>query len=169
MVTHGEPHPGNVLLTPGGPLLIDWDTVRIAPPERDLWLLTSDPFAPVPDTSDKTLQRYAEATAHPISAPALSFYRQTWILDDLAAYLDNLRRPHTPGPDADAALTYLTENLATISFTSTSQTQANGDPVSRNDITSSRSSPHDTEITTRPPRHPTSPQRSPFPPLPPQS
>jgi len=37
VLTHGEPHPGNTMLTAGGWRLIDWDTVLIAPPERDLW------------------------------------------------------------------------------------------------------------------------------------
>jgi aminoglycoside phosphotransferase (APT) family kinase protein len=35
VVTHGEPHAGNVLLTRRGPVLVDWDTVLAAPPERD--------------------------------------------------------------------------------------------------------------------------------------
>ncbi len=39
VVTHGEPHAGNVMLTPDGLVLIDWDTARLAPPERDLWTL----------------------------------------------------------------------------------------------------------------------------------
>ncbi|WP_232344297.1 phosphotransferase [Actinoplanes awajinensis] len=39
VVTHGEPHPGNVLRTADGLRLIDWTTVQIAPPERDLWML----------------------------------------------------------------------------------------------------------------------------------
>jgi spectinomycin phosphotransferase len=39
VVTHGEPHPGNLIRTDAGLRLVDWDTVRAAPPERDLWLL----------------------------------------------------------------------------------------------------------------------------------
>ena len=37
VLTHGEPHPGNTMRTEDGWRLIDWDTARIAPPERDLW------------------------------------------------------------------------------------------------------------------------------------
>jgi hypothetical protein len=47
-ITHGEPHPGNILRTPAGPELIDGDTVRLAPPERDLWMLTSAMFGATP-------------------------------------------------------------------------------------------------------------------------
>lgn len=41
VVTHGEPHPGNVIRTSHGLRIIDWTTVQMAPPERDLWMLTS--------------------------------------------------------------------------------------------------------------------------------
>ena len=39
VLTHGEPHPGNTMLTADGWVLIDWDTALAAPPERDLWSL----------------------------------------------------------------------------------------------------------------------------------
>src|SRR5438270_536752 len=39
VVTHGEPHAANVMRATGTRLLIDWDTVAIGPPERDLWML----------------------------------------------------------------------------------------------------------------------------------
>lgn len=40
VVTHGEPHSANVLRGKDGTLhLIDWDTVRLAPRERDLWMV----------------------------------------------------------------------------------------------------------------------------------
>ena len=107
VITHGEPHPANILTTPTGKLLIDWDTVRIAPPERDLWHLTDDPFAEAGPAEDKALVRYAEATGHRISAAALGFYRLTWILADIAEYAADLRAPHTEGGDAAEALNEL--------------------------------------------------------------
>lgn len=39
--THGEPHPGNIIWTPSGARFIDLGTVRVAPPDRDLWMLTT--------------------------------------------------------------------------------------------------------------------------------
>ncbi|GIM95017.1 aminoglycoside phosphotransferase family protein [Paractinoplanes toevensis] len=134
VITHGEPHPGNVLHGPTGPLLIDWDTTRIAPPERDLWLLTEHPFDPGPAglagparladaarladpaglDGPAGLARYAEATGHQPSAVAIAFYRLTWILADIAAYTADLRRPHGPGGDAEDALTYLEAQISLI-------------------------------------------------------
>ena len=46
--THGEPHPGNVVVTGAGPVLVDWDTARLAEPERDLWLVAGRTLLDVP-------------------------------------------------------------------------------------------------------------------------
>ena len=50
VVTHGEPHPVNVMQTDAGRVLIDWDTVAIAPPERDLWMVICGTEARRPST-----------------------------------------------------------------------------------------------------------------------
>ncbi len=42
VITHGEPHAANVMGSPGGLVLVDWDTVLLAPPERDLWGIADD-------------------------------------------------------------------------------------------------------------------------------
>ncbi len=42
MLTHGEPHRGNTIVTATGVVLVDWDTCLLAPPERDLWLLVGE-------------------------------------------------------------------------------------------------------------------------------
>jgi aminoglycoside phosphotransferase (APT) family kinase protein len=39
VLTHGEPHPGNLIQVGSRWMLVDWDTTLVAPPERDLWLL----------------------------------------------------------------------------------------------------------------------------------
>ncbi|MFI5892048.1 phosphotransferase [Actinoplanes sp. NPDC051513] len=111
VVTHGEPHPGNVLHTASGPRLIDWDTVRLAPPERDLWLVTEDPFAARLGADDVALARYAGATGHRVSATALAFYQLRWTVADVAEYAQDLHRPHAEGGDAEEALGYLLGHL----------------------------------------------------------
>ncbi len=37
VITHGEPHPGNLLRTRAGLCLVDWGMTALARPERDLW------------------------------------------------------------------------------------------------------------------------------------
>ena len=94
VITHGEPHPGNVIRAPGGDLsLIDWDTVRLAPPERDLWMVATE-------TGDE-LRRYTELTGRPVDMAALELYRLRWALDDISCFVRDLRAPHgrTPGTE----------------------------------------------------------------------
>jgi aminoglycoside phosphotransferase (APT) family kinase protein len=67
VLTHGEPHPGNTMLTSGGWLLIDWDTALVAQPERDLWSL--DP------ADGSVLDAYAEATGVTPLPSMLELYR----------------------------------------------------------------------------------------------
>ncbi|AGZ38508.1 putative phosphotransferase [Actinoplanes friuliensis DSM 7358] len=85
VVTHGEPHPGNFLRTPAGLVLVDWETARIAPPERDLWFVVETAGDPV----------------------ALALYRLRWKLADIAAYAGEFRRPHEITDDITASWTYL--------------------------------------------------------------
>jgi spectinomycin phosphotransferase len=49
VITHGEPHPANLIAAEGRLHLVDWDTVGLAPPERDLSLIvTAHRDHPVP-------------------------------------------------------------------------------------------------------------------------
>ena len=76
VVTHGEPHAGNIMRVDGDTYLIDWDTVALALPERDLWLLVDHGIADV-------LTGYEERTGHLPNPEALSLYRLQWTIEDL--------------------------------------------------------------------------------------
>jgi spectinomycin phosphotransferase/16S rRNA (guanine(1405)-N(7))-methyltransferase len=92
VLTHGETHPANTLRTPAGWRLIDWETARVAPPERDLWLLGDEAFGP-----------YAAATGVTPRPELLEMYRIRWHLTDLAIEADRFRRPHTGTAEDDKA------------------------------------------------------------------
>jgi spectinomycin phosphotransferase len=94
VVTHGEPHPGNLLRARDRLYLIDWDTVALAPRERDLWMLAGSP---------QRLDRYVAATGRTPDPQALRFYRLTWALQDLAAFLSVMRAPHDDDLDTEKA------------------------------------------------------------------
>lgn len=94
VVTHGEPHPGNILDPGGRTLLIDWDTVALAPPERDLWLATGAPA---------DLSRYAELTGHHPDPDLLAYYELRWALDDITAALEVFGAPHPDTADTRQA------------------------------------------------------------------
>jgi spectinomycin phosphotransferase len=90
VVTHGEPHAGNVMRAGERRLLVDWDTVALAPPERDLWMVVE---------SAEEAASYAAATGREVDDDAMSFFRITWDLKDLAECLDTLRSPHRDNED----------------------------------------------------------------------
>lgn len=95
VMTHGEPHPGNLIRRGSGFLLIDWDTAGLAPPERDLWWV-------MPESGEQA-GRYAELTGRVVSQPAVAFYRLRWDLDDISSFLAEFRRPHERTRDTEAA------------------------------------------------------------------
>jgi spectinomycin phosphotransferase/16S rRNA (guanine(1405)-N(7))-methyltransferase len=91
VVTHGEPHPANTMLTSAGWVLIDWDTVLLAPPARDLWSL---------DPGDGSIIRaYTDATGTTLRPLMLELYRTRWDLADIAAYVSQFRAPHSGSLD----------------------------------------------------------------------
>jgi spectinomycin phosphotransferase/16S rRNA (guanine(1405)-N(7))-methyltransferase len=91
--THGEPHPGNVMLTATGLRLIDWDTALMAPPERDLWILDPD--------DGSTYEAYAAATARMVRREAIDLYRVRWDVADLGTFLARFHDPHPGNRDDD--------------------------------------------------------------------
>jgi spectinomycin phosphotransferase len=95
VVTHGEPHGGNVMRTGDGYVLVDWDTVALAPPERDLWMLVTD--------DGEEAAAYAEATGHELDQATMHFFRLRWDLADIAAFTDLLRSPHERTKDTEKA------------------------------------------------------------------
>ena len=100
VLTHGEPHPGNLLRREGRYLLVDWDTVGLAPPERDLWSVAQSP---------EDLERYAEAAGRTANAAALTFYRLRWDLEEVCGYIDWFRAPHERSLDTEQAWQELRE------------------------------------------------------------
>lgn len=100
VVTHGEPHAGNVVHAEDGPALIDWDTLRWAPKERDLWSLVE-------------LAGWRDGYGDgPISPDAVAVYRLQWKLSEIADFAQLLARANQRSPDADVAMRGLRRYLA---------------------------------------------------------
>jgi spectinomycin phosphotransferase len=96
VVTHGEPHPGNIIRTANGLVLVDWDTVALARPERDLWMLAN--------ANEDIIAVYRDLTGVRLDRDALRVYRLLWALTDVAAFTIQLRREHRRDADAAGAL-----------------------------------------------------------------
>jgi len=107
VLTHGEPHAGNLISTAGGWVLVDWDTAMMAPPERDLWMVDSG--------DGDAVAAYREATGTEVSASLLDLYRLRWDLADLALYVGLFRAPHTVTADVKESWTNINDCLDRLS------------------------------------------------------
>jgi spectinomycin phosphotransferase len=94
-LTHGEPDAWNVLKTPTGFVIVDWDFAQLAPPERDLWFLA--------ETDHSVLTAYTEATGIAIDDGALALFGMGYDLADIAEYVCLFRRRHEDTEDAARA------------------------------------------------------------------
>jgi spectinomycin phosphotransferase len=82
--THGEPHIRNQLRTPSGTFLVDWESLKLAPRERDLRTL-DDAGHPQPDADERML----------------ALFDLEWRLDEISQYADWFEAPHH-GTESDA-------------------------------------------------------------------
>jgi spectinomycin phosphotransferase len=97
VATHGEPHFANQVVTPDGLRLVDWESLALAPRERDLV-----------DTVD-----IGAATADALGArePMLELFRLDWRLSEIDAYTAWFSGPHGSSSDDRTALGGLHEEL----------------------------------------------------------
>jgi spectinomycin phosphotransferase len=99
VVTHGEPDARNVLKTPAGFVIVDWDFVQLAPPERDLWQLA--------ERDRSVLAAYAEASGITIDDQALAACQIAYELADIAEFTCLFRDRHEDTKDAALSFEYL--------------------------------------------------------------
>lgn len=102
--THGEPHAGNTMRTTQGWMLVDWDTARLAAPERDLWLLEPGDGA--------ATSAYQAATGIELLPDLLDLFRLRWDLADLGVYIARLRAPHATSADDNRSWEGITHVLS---------------------------------------------------------
>ena len=103
VITHGEPHGANVLRTADGFVFVDWESVLLAPPERDLWGLA--------ETDPSVLARYTALTGTVIDQDALRLYRLSWDLADISGYIAWFSGGHSDTADTAEAWRDLQETL----------------------------------------------------------
>jgi spectinomycin phosphotransferase len=92
VITHGEPHPANIMSADGRLVLIDWDTVALAPPERDIALIAT--------SLNEGVDRYQRSAGRELNPIVIGLYRLRWYLDDIASATRLFRNPHHDTPDA---------------------------------------------------------------------
>lgn len=92
VITHGEPNASNVLRTPSGYVFVDWESVLLAPPERDVWVLA--------EQDPSVVEIYSAASGVALDAEALALYRMWYDLFEIAGYINLFRAPHAATEDA---------------------------------------------------------------------
>lgn len=99
VLTHGEPHPANTVMTNDGWLLLDWDTTLIAAPERDLWMMaTVDP---------SVVDSYESIAGRQVLREGLDCYRLWWDLSEICGYVTLLHGTHHDTADVRQSWTNL--------------------------------------------------------------
>ncbi|GAB3763634.1 spectinomycin phosphotransferase [Nocardioides ginsengisegetis] len=93
--THGEPHTRNMRRTGDGLVLVDWESLKLAPRERDLRTLVDSGHADL-------------ARAHP---PMLEMFDLEWRLDEVAQYAAWFEAPHAGTASDEVAVNGLIEEL----------------------------------------------------------
>jgi spectinomycin phosphotransferase len=93
VATHGEPHSDNQLLTPGGRYVLDWESLKLAPRERDLRTLAG---AGAPVDADPEL---------------IEMFDLEWRLDEIGQYVGWFAAEHDGTEDDRIAFEGLLEEL----------------------------------------------------------
>lgn len=109
VLCHGDIHAGNLHLTPGGDLyLVDWDTLLMAPKEKDLAMIGGSAV-----WKDAAQERIFYEGYGPVQVnrPALAYYRFERIIADIAAYCEQLLDSNEGGEDREQSLKYFASNF----------------------------------------------------------
>jgi spectinomycin phosphotransferase len=112
IVCHGDLHAGNLLLAANDAVyIVDWDTVILAPKERDLMFIGGGLIDPAwaPHEEERLFyQGYGHTAIDPM---AVAYFRYERIIQDIAAFCQEICSPAVGDADRTQALHYLTGNF----------------------------------------------------------
>lgn len=94
--THGEPDPSNQLVVHGHRFLVDWESLELAPRERDLWALGPGWESSYSSRPDPAL---------------LELFDLQWRLDEIGCYATRFSAPHTGSESDQVAIQALLDEL----------------------------------------------------------
>ena len=96
VATHGEPDSGNQLLTAEGRLLVDWESLKLAPAELDLRTLVDDGVPASEAGADLEM---------------IELFDLEWRLDEISEYAEWFAAPHSGNADDVIAIDGLRHEL----------------------------------------------------------
>ena len=116
--THGEPHTRNVLWRLGGPVLVDWESLRIAPRERDLRTVLRDA-----DGAEPLSAYVAHGGTADLDDDMVELFDLEWWLWNMAIFAIRFSGPHD-GDDDDERFhnVFLEEVMPAVEGAVTKQT-----------------------------------------------
>ena len=94
--THGEPDPGNQLVSHGHRFLVDWESLKLAPRERDLWALGDG---------------WESSYDHTADADLIELFDLQWRLEEIASYAEWFSAPHVGNESDEVAIQDLLDEL----------------------------------------------------------
>lgn len=108
VLCHADIHAGNVLIDEYGHLfVVDWDTVVLAPKERDLMYVGGGLFRNKRTPQEEESLFYRGYGPTDINQTALAYYRHERIVEDIAAYCEQLLLTDEGGEDRENGLNQL--------------------------------------------------------------
>lgn len=112
VLCHSDIHAGNILINANDALyIVDWDSPILAPKERDLMFVGGGQgFAGHTAQEEETLfyRGYGQTQIDPI---ALAYYRYERIIQDIAAFCEQIFLTNDGGEDREQSLRYLKSNF----------------------------------------------------------
>jgi spectinomycin phosphotransferase len=112
IVCHSDIHAGNILIgTDGAFYMVDWDEPILAPKERDLMYIGSGLLASGLTPQEEKECFYQTYGPTPVHSTALAYYRYERIVQDIAAYCEQLLLTDKGGKDRAQSLHYLKSNF----------------------------------------------------------
>lgn len=111
VLCHADLHNGNILISQAGALyIVDWDTARLALPERDLMFVGSGLGRPGQAAQEAAwfYQGYGPAEIDPV---ALAYYRCERIVQDIDAFCEQILSTTDKSQDRWQGLRYLTSQF----------------------------------------------------------
>jgi spectinomycin phosphotransferase len=94
VLCHGDAHIANVLIDEHQALwLLDWDTLVIAPPVRDLMFVIDGVLADALVTAEQQAWFFEGYGRHDVDHALLAYYRCDWALQDLTDFAERVLHP----------------------------------------------------------------------------
>ncbi len=112
VICHSDIHAGNILISADGALyIVDWDTLTLAPKERDLMYVGGGLMGNGYTPAEEEALFYSGYGETQIDDIALAYYRYERIVQDIAAFCEQLLLSTAGGDDRQQSLKYLTSNF----------------------------------------------------------